>query len=600
MDHETYLRLRNEIAALGLEESSEPLLVIGPDYRVVLASDGAGVLFGQARSDMLGMELEHYLLPLPGQPEFSDLLHCDPDAVSDLEIRHSRGELIPVEVHCSRYLTRPVPETGERDGRSGGNAAPHWLVHLTDTRKREHQDELRAARLAKLSLLNQVSDALHGANLGLDQILQAVLICMTAGQGLRFNRAFLLLIDHEKQALQGEIAIGPSNADEASRIWMNLAEQPADLLEMMTTYDRSIKQTDVAVNEIVRHMTIPLSDHENLLVDAMETGRCLRVTGDEHRPGVETLRFWLGCAEFAVAPLVTRQGPLGVIIADNAISRTPVTDLDLEFLLMFANQSAAAIENSRLHQELEQRLQDLEEAHRKQKEDQESLMRMERLSVMGETSAIVAHELRNPLVAIGGFARTLMRSLEQEDPNREFARIITEEVGRMEGIIHDLLDFIRPRKRTRKMVRIDELVSSTASRFQGEIEEKGLSLKFDLQSGETEVSCNPGEIQQVLQNFLVNAIQVLSEGGEIEVRTRLLEGGVRIEVLDDGPGFAEDVADKLFSPFFSTKATGSGLGLTISAQIIKAHGGVPGAENRESGGAKFFVILPLPKPGDRE
>ena len=84
------------------------------------------------------------------------------------------------------------------------------------------------------------------------------------------------------------------------------------------------------------------------------------------------------------------------------------------------------------------------------------------------------------------------------------------------------------------------------------------------------------------------------------MHTHVLEGGVKVEILDNGPGFAEDVADKLFSPFFSTKATGSGLGLTISAQIIKAHGGVPGAENRESGGAKFFFILPLPKPGGGE
>ena len=592
--------MRNEIAALGLEESAEALIVVGPDRRVVLASDGAGVLFGQARADMLGMHLEHYVLPLPGQVDFDDLLRCDSSSVHDLEIRHSRGELIPVEAHCTRYVTRPLQAAEAEGGPTRADPAPHWLVHLIDTRRREHQDELRAARLAKLSLLNQVSDALHGSHLSLDQILQAVLICMTAGQGLRFNRAFLLLIDHEKQALQGEIAIGPSNADEASRIWMNLAEQPADLLDMMTTYDRSIKQTDVAVNEIVRHMTIPLSDRENLLVRAMGEARCLRISHQDSPPGVETPRFWLGCSEFAVAPLVTRQGPLGVILADNAISRTPVTDLDLEFLLMFANQSAAAIENSRLQRELEKRLADLGEAHRKQKEDQESLMRMERLSVMGETSAIVAHELRNPLVAIGGFARTLMRSLEEGDPNREFARIITEEVGRMENIIHDLLDFIRPRKKTRKLVRIDDLVRSTADRYAAEMQEKGLQLKYDLQAPQIEVSCNPGEIQQVLQNFLINAMQVLSEGGRIEARTRVLEGGIRVEVLDDGPGFAEDVADKLFSPFFSTKATGSGLGLTISAQIIKAHGGVPGAENRKSGGAKFFFILPLPKSGDRE
>ena len=133
---------------------------------------------------------------------------------------------------------------------------------------------------------------------------------------------------------------------------------------------------------------------------------------------------------------------------------------------MFANQSAGAIENSRLYHELEQRLLDLRKAHQKQKDDQETLMRMERLSVMGETSAIVAHELRNPLVAIGGFARTLLRNLDEDDPNRQFADIITEEVGRMETIIHDLLDFIRPQKRLRKEVVVDQLVAETADRFQ--------------------------------------------------------------------------------------------------------------------------------------
>lgn len=596
MDHQEYLGRRAAIVAQGVEEAGSALLVLGPSTRIVLASDGAGVLFGLAREKMLGRDLMSLIVPLPGQGGFWDGTDCETGLVHNLEVRHSQGELIRVEARCFRFDTEPLPDPERQPEPDGKGVGSHWLVQMTDTRQREYEDELRAARLAKLSLLNQVSDALHVADLSLDRILQAVLICMTAGQGLRFNRAFLLLVDHQRDTLQGEIAIGPSNADEASRIWMDLAEQSGDLLEMMTTYDRSIKQTDVAVNEIVRHMTIPLNDEENLLVRAMHEGRSLRVTRDMNRPGVETLRFWLGCSECAVAPLVTQKGPLGVILADNAISRTPVTDLDLEFLLMFANQSAAAIENSRLYSELEQRLADLSAAHQKQREDQESLMRMERLSVMGETSAIVAHELRNPLVAIGGFARTLMRNLAEEDPNREFASIITEEVGRMEGIIHDLLDFIRPRKKTRKLLAIDQLVAATVDRFRGQSDEKGLQLDYDLQAGDTQVSCNPGEIQQVLQNFLVNAIQVLSEGGRIEVRTRLLEGGVKIEVLDDGPGFAEDAADKLFSPFFSTKATGSGLGLTISAQIIKAHGGVPGAENREPGGANFFFILPLPKP----
>jgi signal transduction histidine kinase len=393
----------------------------------------------------------------------------------------------------------------------------------------------------------------------------------------------------------GEVAIGPSNPEEAARIWHDLADRPADLFEMMTSYDQSIKNTNAAVNEIVRRMIVPLEHIDHLLVRAMHERRVERVTNDMHLPGVEELRSWLGGGPFAVAPLTIRSGPVGVIVADNAISGQEITDLDLEFLQMFANQSAAAVENSRLYRELEKRLVDLRRAHHQQKEDQQTLLRMERLSVMGETSAIVAHELRNPLVAIGGFARSLTRNLDENDPNHRFAAIISEEVARMEEIIHDLLDFIRPRKLLRQETVVDDLVRETAERFRGELEGAGVDLVLETEGGRTVVECHPGEIQQVLQNYLMNAMQAQAFGGRVVVRTSVLDGGLKVEVLDSGPGFAESDGKRLFSPFFSTKPTGSGLGLTICAQIIKAHGGVTGAVNRPEGGAGFWFILPLPR-----
>ncbi len=594
MDHLEYLRRRADLLAQGFEESPKPMILLDPAGHIVLASDGAGVLLGKARGDLIGLFLGEYFVIA------DDMEHCrlarDPDNTHprEMEMRNSQGEVIPVEIRCSTFHCESITAT-ELPGEDA-----HLLLHLTDIRQRAHEDEVRASRLAKLSLLNQVSEALYGAHLTIDQILQAILICITAGQGLRFNRAFLLLVDEKKDTLQGEIAIGPSNADEASRIWLDLADQPEDLFEMMTSYDRSIKKTDVSVNEIVRHMVIPLSELNHVAITAMNDRKALCITGDMVRPGVETLRQWLGCSEFAIAPLTTRRGPVGIIVADNAISKSKIYGLDLEFLQLFANQSAGAIENSRLYHELEKRLMDLRKASQQQQKDQATLLRMERLSVMGETSAIVAHELRNPLVAIGGFARTLVRNLQIDDPNREFARIISDEVGRMENIIHDLLDFIRPRKQMRKMLALDQLVAETVGRYLGEFEKKGIVLSYDLQAGETQLNCHPGEIQQVLRNYLMNAIQVMPQGGELLVRSELLEGGVKISVLDSGPGFASDISDKLFSPFFSTKASGSGLGLTICAQVLKAHGGVVGAENRPKGGAEFSFILPLPKDTDLE
>jgi signal transduction histidine kinase len=585
---------RLALIARGFRESRQPMLMADAGGRVVAASQGAAQLIGLPPENLAGEICADWFLPEGALSECTMLGLCQGGLRRQMHLRNVKGELIPVEVVCSSFMAEPRHPSGDGDARQD-DGHRHCLFHVEDVRQREHHDQVRAARLAKLPLLNQVSEALYGAHLTLDQLLQAILICVTAGQGLRFNRAFLLLVDDAGLHLRGEVAIGPSNPEEAARIWHDLADRPADLFEMMTSYDQSIKNTNAAVNEIVRRMIVPLEHIDHLLVRAMHERRVERVTNDMHLPGVEELRSWLGGGPFAVAPLTIRSGPVGVIVADNAISGQEITDLDLEFLQMFANQSAAAVENSRLYRELEKRLVDLRRAHHQQKEDQQTLLRMERLSVMGETSAIVAHELRNPLVAIGGFARSLTRNLDENDPNHRFAAIISEEVARMEEIIHDLLDFIRPRKLLRQETVVDDLVRETAERFRGELEGAGVDLVLETEGGRTVVECHPGEIQQVLQNYLMNAMQAQAFGGRVVVRTSVLDGGLKVEVLDSGPGFAESDGKRLFSPFFSTKPTGSGLGLTICAQIIKAHGGVTGAVNRPEGGAGFWFILPLPR-----
>ena len=581
--HPDHRDWRAETLLCGFEQSLLVQLVIDDETRIVLASEGAGRLFGWSRSDLIGQRLRQFAVPPSAIDSCQQSARCESGDPFELEFRTSSGSVVPVEVLCGHFV--------------GPDDATLCYLFLDDHATRASLESLRTARLAKLSLLNQVSDALYGAHLTLEQVLEAVLICVAAGQGLRFNRAFLLLIDEASQTLRGEIAIGPSNHAEAERIWQNLETEPIDLFEMMTSYDRSLRETDVAVNEIVRHLSVPLAEEDHFLIRAMNGRQPMLVTGDFHAPGVDKVRELLGHDTCAVAPLTTHQGPVGVFLADNAISGSAITDLDLEFLQLFANQSANAIESSRLNRELERRLMDLRKAHRKQREDQQTLLRMERLSVMGETSAIVAHELRNPLVSIGGFARSLERNLPEGDSNREYAAIIVEEVGRLERIIHDLLDFIRPQKRLRKRVDCDQLIRQAVERMREQLAARNVLLEVDLQAGDVELNCHPGEIQQVMQNLVMNGAQAAADGGStVRVTTRRIEGGVEIEVLDDGPGFPPEHANQLFSPFYSTRTTGSGLGLTICRQIIKAHGGVIRADNRSEGGARFVVVIPLPRP----
>jgi signal transduction histidine kinase len=571
---------QESLAASGLAASRVAQLIVGTDWKVAAASAGACRLFKLPHAELEGRSFEDLATSLAVFAGCGDR-NCPEDGCFrqiDLKV----GEvLLPAEIHCEQF-TSPA---GLR----------YYNLVLHDASEMEARDAMRAARLAKLNLLNQVSEALYGAQLSLPQVLESVLIAMTAGQGLRFNRAFLLLVDERSRTLRGEIAIGPSSREEADRIWRDLADQPTDLYEMMTSYDSSLRQTDVAVNNIVRHMVTDLADEDHILIRAMYSRRVLMVNGDNDSPGLEVVRGWLGVGEFAVAPLATRRGAIGVLIADNAISGLEITELDLEFLQLFANQSANAIESSRLTEELARKVLDLRKAQQKQKEDQQTLLRMERLSVMGETSAIVAHELRNPLVAIGGFARALLRNLAEDDPNRQYAQIITEETSRLERIIHDLLDFIRPQKMMRRIMPPDQIAQEVARKMKPTLDHRSVVLELDLQAGDSAVNCHPGEIQQVLHNLVFNAIQAQPDGGRVRLSSKALEGGVLLQVADDGPGLAKDVAEKMFSPFFTTKTTGSGLGLTICAQIIKAHGGVLRGENLTEGGACFSFILPRPK-----
>lgn len=567
----------------GLSEASVPLLLLDEEMRVLFASGGVGHLLGTATDQVVGQWLPRFVLPDPGVSPEQMAEQCADGHPHEVTLRRDAGGVVPAEIICHRF----ADEAGR----------VRTLVALHDLTQIKSIDQDRLARLGKLSLLNQINEALYGARLSLDQVLEAVLHCVTAEQGLRFNRAFLLLVDEREQLLKGELAIGPSNSEEAARIWSQLADQQHDLFALMTRYDRSCKQTDVTVNELVRRMTVPVGEAEHILVRSMTERQAFRVVASEVSfPGVDQLRHWLGTAAFAVAPLTTRRGPLGVIVADNAISGKEITDLDLEFLQLLANVSANAIENSQLYRELQHRLDDLRKAARRQKKDQKLLLRMERLSIMGETAAVVAHELRNPLVAIGGFARTLHRSLPESDVNRQYAAIITEEVDRLERIIHDLLDFIRPKKVLRKQVVIDELIADTVRVYESKLGESRIRLALDLGAPGRKVRINPGEIQQVVQNLVVNGIQAMDKGGTLEVRTTVQTSGVRVEIRDEGPGIPDNIKAKLFTPFFSTKPSGSGLGLAISSQIVKGHGGQLIAENRPEGGATFAFTLPWPKP----
>jgi len=156
-----FLRRRADLATAGFEAAESPMLIVNPEGEVAVASKGAGALLGMDNRDLVGGALEDFFVPPTSVTHCGMDGHCSTSMLRQLQVRHAGGDVIPVEVQCS-------PFTAHYEGEDPGEdpvLPNHCLMLLADIRKREHDDQMRAARLAKLSLLNQVSEALYGANL---------------------------------------------------------------------------------------------------------------------------------------------------------------------------------------------------------------------------------------------------------------------------------------------------------------------------------------------------------------------------------------------------------------------------------------------------
>ncbi|MEW6002674.1 MAG: PAS domain S-box protein [Nitrospirota bacterium] len=223
----------------------------------------------------------------------------------------------------------------------------------------------------------------------------------------------------------------------------------------------------------------------------------------------------------------------------------------------------------------------------------EKLVRAEKMAALGEVAAKVAHEIRNPLTSIGGFARRLTKKLEGN--LKDYAEIIANEVVRLENTLNEILSFIKEVRIEKEMANINRVVDDVTSLIKPELDEKEIVLVKDL--GDTpDVHMDPNSIKEALLNILRNAIHAIGVTGTIYVKTYLREDSIAVEVKDTGKGIPEKILPYIFDPFFTTKDTGTGLGLTITQKIIEKHNGRIEIESRVEKGSTFRFFIPLRNP----
>ena len=231
------------------------------------------------------------------------------------------------------------------------------------------------------------------------------------------------------------------------------------------------------------------------------------------------------------------------------------------------------------------------------KQLEEKVRRSEKLAAIGKLAAGVAHEIRNPLSSIRGFAQYLRNALKDKPRDREYTETIVMEVDRINSVVTDLLTFARPMEAELIPTDLTELIEHAVRLVEADAQSKNVGIEMDIQDL-SKIPLDANQMTQAILNLLLNALQAVENGGRIKVGAELntSDSILKIWVEDDGPGIAADQKEKIFDPFFTTREKGTGLGLAIVHKIIENHSGEINLQSPLTGktqGCRITITIPI-------
>jgi two-component system sensor histidine kinase HydH len=477
------------------------------------------------------------------------------------------------------------------------NALTH---HETSEMAQEHKKKAK-----ELSTLWELNKALL-TTVNFERILHLTLTAITIGEGLKFNRAMLFLVNEKDRVLEGTMAVGPDSAEEAGKVWSSLSQRKGILSDLITQLSPEGHST---LNFIVKEIQIPLEHEQCILSRTVLEGRSFNTQLPHSKEGWLQTRCERGCHlgsevgcyvgehlsqdprvySFATVPLMGKGKVIGVILVDNLYNQKPITEEDVHFLSMFANQAGLAIENARLYK-------NLEEVHQELKETQTFWVHLEKMVALGEMSTTIAHEIKNPLTSIGGFARRLDRTIPEESQEKKYSQTIIKEVSRLEKILNDLLNYTRDKSPVFKELDLRDILEESLSTGTEGIFSGGVQLIKEFAEEVPKVMGDSLQLKQAFLNLINNACQAMKERGTLSLRVHPFSKNgspyVKVEVGDTGKGADPENLHNIFNPFYSTKESSLGLGLPIVHKIITSHRGQIEVDNRPGKGMNFIITFP--------
>ncbi|AEH51714.1 sensor histidine kinase [Pseudothermotoga thermarum] len=598
------------------------------------------------------------------------------------------------------------------------------LAKQIETLKKYTQDyekliEEQRIYLKKMDLVHAISNAMR-SSYDLTNVYKILLLGLTSGRSLGFNRAMLLIRNRKIDALEGKFWLGPLETDNIEQIWkeaerraLNYGDLSQYLREEAMMLDVSKGLTERIAGKLFFYKEHPIFERVVL------RRKLIHVTpelAETLKNSIKDLLRLLDVDEFVVVPLIGKWDTIGVVILDNKFTKASITQTDIEILRLIADSAGLAIENAMNYEELRKKTESLEQQKnmidylRKFSESilqnlstavvvldksgkiiecnkmvesifglpreavigrtydefgpayqdlfgvamkvfetgepislsnymvetvageryfdvkyspmwenyGETLMGVivtlddvteqykmeqerkskEKLILLGEVAARVAHELRNPITVLGGFLNRLKKNISDPVAREKYLEILSREIEHLQEIVNEILDFSKTSvKIDRVKFQLNELINEVIVLMNEKASKQGITIEFQP-SPIPEIFADRNRIKRVLINLIQNAIEASPENGKVVVRTFYEQGKVITSVFNTGEPIKDEVARKLFTPFFTTKTYGTGLGLPICKKIVEdEHGGRIWVEPRLNG-TEFFFELPVEKEGE--
>ncbi len=460
----------------------------------------------------------------------------------------------------------------------------HYMAGFLNSRNREIQ------------FLHEIGVVLQ-TSMEIDEVLSVAMTAITSGKGFGLNRAFLLLTDEEKRNLKGYLGVGPRSYQEAWQIWEDIGRNDFSLREMAANFhDTKLNSEKVKFQDILDRLTIPLDDQGHILNRALLHGKPVLVQDAFNDAGVDPdLAKIFGVDTFLILPLISRKRRIGVIVADNFITRKPITTQDMESMEILAFPLALAIERASLYARLHEDLEKLTEANNKLKEQQELIVKMEKMALVGKITSSIAHSIRNPLMIIGGFARSLQKTMEGNDPKREYVESILYEARKLEDTLTEVLGYADSLYPAMDMWDVNELVTNISRELQEKMQGQAITCSLNLGKDLPMAFIDYKQIAFCLRKIISNAMEAMPEGGTITVSTWMQEDCLALEIRDTSKMMTHSINDFTSTPSFTTREQIGALSVSLCKMILEKNSLSFHVERATDGGVQYTIRLPVKK-----